>query len=327
MATVLKSRKSMLRLAQHCIPSRLMNALIPTRAQATLLVLVGAILISFAPIFARVADVAPTASAFYRMAFGAIGFAVLLLSQASLRQGFARHWASSALIAGLFTADLWMWHQSILLIGPGLSTLLANFQVFILTAVGVIWLGERVNWRFGTGLGLSALGLWLLFGRDWVQLSPEARLGVILGLLTAVAYGLYLLGLRTAQIRSPSLRPETRLAQVTICCGLMLGTSNLLEGHSFIIPDLNSLAALVALGLFCQVLGWLLITRGLPFLPAALVGLLLLLQPTASVGWDVLWFGLQLKPAQWLGAAVALTGIYLGLRASVRSKAPAASAD
>lgn len=295
-----------------------MTAAVPSRPQATLLVLAGAIMISFAPVFARVAEVAPTTSAFYRMVFGALGFAVLLLLQPALRAGWRQHWASSTLIAFIFAADLWFWHQSILLIGPGLSTLLANFQVFILTAVGMIWLGERVGWRFGLGLGLAVGGLWLLFGRDWVALSPEARLGVILGLMTAVAYGLYLLGLRSAQIRAPGLRPETRLAQVTIACGVILGVINLIEGHSFVIPTTSSLAALIALGLMCQVTGWLLITRGLPFLPAALVGLLLLLQPTASVGWDVLWFGLTLSPWQWIGAVLALMGIYFGLRAGAR---------
>jgi drug/metabolite transporter (DMT)-like permease len=292
----------------------------PTPLRAALLVTGGATLISFAAVFARLADVAPTTSGFYRMLFGALAFAAWLLFRPELRQGFAHHWPSSFLIGALFAADIWFWHRAIEYIGPGLATLMANFQVFMLTAIGVLWLRETLGWRFATGLGLSALGLWLLFGRDWANLSGEFRLGILLGLLTALAYALYLLSLRGFQIRHAGLRPETRLAQVTICCGLVLGALNLIEGNSFAIPDLETLAALVALGLFCQVLGWLLITRGMPFLPTAIVGLLLLLQPSMSIVWDFLLFGLRLSNTQLLGIGLALVGIYLGFRSAARRR-------
>lgn len=292
----------------------------PAPLRAALFVLAGAMMISFASIFARLADVAPTTSAFYRMVFGALTFAVLLLARPEMRRGLRDNWAGSFLIGAFFAADLWFWHRSIFYIGPGLSTLLANFQVFMLTAVGLIWFRERLGWRFASGLAMAMLGLWLLFGREWASLSPEYRLGVILGLLTALAYALYLLSLRGLQIRHSHIRPEARLAQVTICCGLILGTLNALEGNSFAIPDRNTLAALIALGVFCQVLGWLLITKGMPFLPAGLVGLLLLLQPSASITWDTIIFGLRLGPPELVGVGLALSGIYLGFRAAARQR-------
>lgn len=292
----------------------------PSPLKSALLVTGGAVMISFAAIFARLADVEPTTSGFYRMAFGALGLLILLVIFKPMRTGFGRSWGASFLVAALFAADIWFWHRSIIYIGPGLSTLLANFQVFILTAVGVIWLRERVGWRFATGLGLAVIGLWLLFGRDWVSLPPDYRLGVIFGLLTAVAYAFYILSLRGFQIRHTGIAAEARLAQVTICCGLILGLINALEGNSFAIPDTQSLAALVALGLLCQVLGWLLITRGMPFLPAAIVGLLLLLQPSLSIVWDFLIFALRLDWLQIAGATLALIGIYLGFRSATRHK-------
>lgn len=292
----------------------------PSPLKAALLVTGGAVMISFAAVFARLADVAPTTSGFYRMVFGAIGLLVLLAIYKPMRTGFGRSWGASFLIAALFAADIWFWHRSILYIGPGLATLLANFQVFILTAVGIFWLRERVGWRFSTALALAVMGLWLLFGRDWANLPPDYRLGVIFGLLTALAYGLYILTLRGFQIRDSGIAAEARLAQVTLCCGLILGVINALEGNSFAIPDAQSLAALIALGLLCQVLGWLLITRGMPFLPAAIVGLLLLLQPALSIVWDFLIFALRLDWLQITGATLALVGIYLGFRSAARHK-------
>lgn len=273
-------------------------------------------MISFAAVFVRLSEVAPTTSGFYRMAFGAIVWVALLLAIPQMRTGWRKHWMSSFLIAGFFCLDIWLWHQSIAFIGPGLSTLLANFQVFILTLVGVVFFKETIHWRFAVGLMLAMGGLWLLFGREWGQLSAEARAGVWLGLMTAGAYAFYLLSLRGFQLRHTSIRPEARLMQVTVCCGVMLGIINVLEGSGFAIPSIGSLLSLIALGLFCQVLGWLLITKSLPQLPAALVGLLLLIQPAASVGWDVWFFSLELSSIKVLGAVLALLGIYLGLRAS-----------
>ncbi|NKI35447.1 DMT family transporter [Wenzhouxiangella sp. XN79A] len=284
------------------------------RATPALLVTAGAVMISFAAVFVRLADVPATTSAFYRLVFGAAALAVLLALSPRMRAGFGRGWAGSAVVAAFFAADLWFWHRSILYIGPGLSTLLANFQVFVLATVGVVWLKERVGWRFAAGTALAMLGLWLLFGRDWAGLGPEARAGIVLGLLTACAYAGYLLTLRGVQVRDVGMRPEARLLQVSLICAVLLGGINLIEGHGFAIPDRHSLASLIALGVVCQVLGWLAITRGLPGLPASLVGLLLLLQPLLSMVWDLLWFELTLVAVQWLGAGLALAGIYLGMQ-------------
>ncbi len=292
----------------------------PSTLRAALLLGAGAILISFSAVFVRLADVAPTTSGFYRMAFGTLALLVLMWARPETRAGLRENWTGSLLIGLFFAFDIWFWHQSILYIGPGLSTLLANFQVFMLTAIGVIWLRERVGWRFAGGLALAMSGLWLLFGRDWAGLSPDYRLGVIFGLLTALAYGCYILSLRGFQIRHPKIRAEARLTQVSVCCGVILAVVNLLEGNSFAIPDTTSLLALIGLGVFCQVIGWLLITNGMPFLPAALVGLLLLIQPSASIVWDIGFFGLRLDPLSITGATLALLGIYLGFRSASRRK-------
>ena len=291
-----------------------------------LLVIAGAVMISFAAVFVRLADVAPTTSGFYRMLFGAIALLALIGVQPHLHRGFGRGWMGSALIAAFFAADMWFWHRSILFIGPGLSTLLANFQVFVLAAIGVLWFRERVGMKFAAAIALAAGGLWLLFGQEWSALPPDYRAGVIFGLLTALAYSGYILSLRGLQIRQPHTRVEARLAQVTILTGLMLGTINIAEGHGFAIPDTRSLLALIALGVVCQVLGWLAITRGMPGLPASLVGLLLLLQPTLSMIWDAAFFGLRLEVFQLVGALLALAGIYLGMRASAQQRRQSSSA-
>jgi len=58
----------------------------------------------------------------------------------------------------------------------------------------------------------------------------------------------------------------------------------------------------------------------MPQLPASLVGLLLLLQPALSFVLDVLLFARPTAPADWIGLALSLVGIFV---ATARSRTPA----
>ena len=282
----------------------------------------GAALISTTSIFVRWAHVPPTVSAFYRMLFGGIMLVALLAIRRQLR-GFAWIDVLWLLLPALaFCADLMLWHRSIRDIGPGLATLVANFQVFIMATVGVFFYRERLHARFVFGVALALVGLWLLVGVGWSSFTPQFRLGVYFGLLTGVAYAVYLLSLRQAQLRRSGLDPIRTLCLNSLLAAVMLGVAVLVEGDSFAIPDAQSWSALIGLGLFGQVLGWVLIAQAMPQLPASLVGLLLLLQPALSFVLDVLLFGRPTSAEDWIGLALSLLGIFVG---STRPRAVAAA--
>ena len=61
-----------------------------------------------------------------------------------------------------------------------------------------------------------------------------------------------------------------------------------------------------------QGIGWLAISHGLAGARPALAGLVLLLQPTLSYVWDVLFFAKPTGPVELAGVALALAGIYVG---------------
>ena len=69
--------------------------------------------------------------------------------------------------------------------------------------------------------------------------------------------------------------------------------------------------SLLGLGLFGQVLGWVLIARAMPQLPASLVGLLLLLQPVLSFLLDVILFARPTAVDDWIGLGLSLVGIFI----------------
>ena len=276
----------------------------------------GAALISTTSIFVRWAHVAPTVSAFYRMFFGGAMLLVLLIARRQLSRFVWADVLWLLLPALAFCADLMLWYRSIRDIGPGLATLVANFQVFIMAIVGVVFYRERLNVRFVFGVALALVGLWLLVGVGWSSFTPQFRIGVYFGLLTGVAYAVYLLSLRQAQLRRTSLDPMRVLCLNSLLAAAMLAIAVLVEDDSFAIPDAQSWASLLGLAFFGQVLGWLLIARAMPQLPASLVGLLLLLQPALSFVLDVILFGRPTAALDWVGLALSLIGIFVG---SVRS--------
>jgi drug/metabolite transporter (DMT)-like permease len=279
---------------------------------------IGAALISTTSIFVRWAHVAPTTSAFYRMLFGGIMLLLLLLARRQWRRPSLAEVLVLTLPALTFGVDLMMWHRSIREVGPGLATLLGNLQVFIMAGVGIVLYRERPGWRFALGVLLALAGLWLLVGVGWDRLTPAYHLGVVLGLLTGVAYAVFMLSLRRAQLRSARLTPEWTLCLVSLLCAIALGGAVAVENAGFAIPDTQSWLALLGLGLFGQVLGWVLIARAMPQLPASLVGLLLLQQPVLSFLLDVILFGRPTAPSDWIGLGLSLVGIFI---ASARPRA------
>jgi drug/metabolite transporter (DMT)-like permease len=108
------------------------------------------------------------------------------------------------------------------------------------------------------------------------------------------------------------------LMVVSFATALFLGLEMIRNGESFAIPDMQSLSSLVGLALMSQTLGWFLIGHSLPRIPAAVAGLVLLLQPSLSFVWDVLFFNRETSAMAWTGVVLALCAIYIG--ATSRSK-------
>jgi drug/metabolite transporter (DMT)-like permease len=286
--------------------------------------LAGAAIIGTNGIMVELAGMPPTVSAFWRMAFGGAMLLAWVMASGGWRALTPRAWGWIAATGTVFAADLWLWHRSILLVGPGLATLLGNAQVFFMALAGVLFFHERLGPRFLAGLVLAFAGLWLMLGSHWSQLPPQYRWGVWLGLGTGVCYAAYNLGLRRSQREAHVDR--ARLAPVAQVLGIaalvsavFLGGAAVAEGAAFAIPSLKSLLVLLALAGFGHCLSWVLISRAMSHLRVALVGLLLLLQPVVAFVLDVWLFGRATEPREWLGLALSLAGIFLaGLKGSSR---------
>ncbi|HEY6893939.1 MAG TPA: DMT family transporter [Rhodanobacteraceae bacterium] len=293
---------------------------IPRRALVEMIL--GAAAISTTSLFVKIAQVGPTVSAFYRMAFGGLMLLIGLVALGQWKRVRLAEVAWLAIPGVAFAADLMLWHRSILYVGPGLATLLGNFQVFLMALAGFVIYRERLGWPFLGGVALAFVGLYLLVGLDWSHVTAQYHLGVVLGTATGVAYAIYMLSTRHAQ-RAGHVRiaPAQLLCVSSLLCAAVLAAAVLVEGDSFALPDAGTWSALLGLGFFGQVLGWVLLTRAMPQLPASLIGLLLLLQPALSFVFDVILFARPTHAPDWIGVGLSLLGIFIG---SYRKPAPAA---
>ena len=271
----------------------------------------GAFMISFSPVFVSLVNVSPTTSGFYRVFFGGVALTTFIFLSGRRLSFNKSIWIALLFSAVFFTADLWFWHRSILYVGPGLSTLLANFQVFFMLLASIMLFKQQPTKMQIIAIPIALLGLLAIVGIDWNQLHSDYRLGVIFGLLTAVSYTGYMLFMRQAQIDSKHVLPVREIAIMSLLVALSLGVIAQVEGESLTINSLQDLSLLLAYGLFSHATGLILIASALAKVTTAEVGIVLLLQPSLSFIWDVLLFNRSFTLVEFIGVSMVLVAIYM----------------
>ena len=271
----------------------------------------GAFMISFSPVFVSLVNVSPTTSGFYRVFFGGVALTTFIFLSGRRLSFNKSIWIALVFSAVFFTADLWFWHRSILYVGPGLSTLLANFQVFFMLLASIMLFKQQPTKMQIIAIPVALLGLLAIVGIDWNQLHSDYSLGVIFGLLTAVSYTGYMLFMRQAQIDSKHVLPVREIAIMSLLVALSLGVIAQVEGESLAINSLQDLSLLLAYGLFSHATGLILIASALAKVTTAEVGIVLLLQPSLSFIWDVLLFNRSFTLVEFIGVSMVLIAIYM----------------
>ena len=281
----------------------------------------GAVAMGASPLFVRLADVGPYASAFWRCA---LALPFLALWAAYERGGMAaalRGVDRAVILSGVFFAgDLFFWHLSIL------ATTVANATFFATTSP--IWvafgawllLGEKIGAGTVGGLALCMLGGAALIGQSW-GFAPHRLIGDLYGVITAIFFGSYLLTIRSA--RAALGAGQLAFVSTAITTAILFVIAWALEPR--LIPQsANGMLILLALALVSQVGGQGLLAVALGTLPATFSSLVIFLEAiaAAALAWAVL--GEALGALQMLGGLLILAGIYLARPRQTARDAPAA---
>ena len=283
-----------------------------TETANALKVLAGAFTISFSAVFVKAAHIGPTAAGFYRVFIGGILlFIILLCQKKKIFKGGKDLWFG--LSAGIFfSIDLFTWHIAIHYVGPGLATIISNFQVFFMAFLGWLLYGEVITLKIAVAIPMAITGLFMMVGVNWNALGPQYHMGVFWAIITAITYAVFMISIKKQQNLPEPLSPYAGLFMVCFITATVLGTWAVLKGESLAITDMKTLGLMTAYGCLSQVLGWVLITKGLTHLRPSLAGLLLLIQPSLSFVWDMLFFNRPTTTLDIIGAVITITAIYLG---------------
>lgn len=280
------------------------------RDNHTLKMLIGAVMISFSAVFIKLVNVGPNTGSGYRMLFGGIFLLVLSVNRREkLFSGF-KPLVLAGLAAIFFLLDLSLWFSCVKYVGPGLGTLLPNMQAILMAAIGVLFFKEKVSPKLILGIIGALAGLLLLCGLKWNQFDSQYKKGILLGLAAGVCYTGFLLTLKLTKSRDNTISPIANMSVVSLLTMLFLFTAAIISGESLIPSTFKDLLLLLGYGLICQGAGWVFISQALPHLPASKSGVILLLQPTLSMTYDVLFFGRLTTPVELLGIVLVIFSIY-----------------
>lgn len=271
----------------------------------------GAGCIAFAPIFVRLSETGPLATAFYRVSL-ALPVLWLFVARDTKKNppgdGMRpQEWLYLALAGVLFALDLAAWHASIMSTSVANATLLANFAPVFVAAGSWLLFKERFSAKFLLALALGIAGAVVLMG-DSLDLDPAHLAGDALALLAAVFYGGYILTVSRLRRRCSAMLIMAASSLVSAC--LLLPMAVYAETDMFA-TTVYGWAILAGLALFSHAAGQGMIAFSLAHLPAAFSSLTLLLQPViaAFLAWWLL--GEALRVWQSAGALMVLGGIVL----------------
>src|SRR5258706_15472606 len=132
--------------------------------------LAGGCGIAFAPIFVRLADTGPVASAFWRCALAVPllwTWALLRRERLQGQKGSPAPLAPLVLAGLFFAADLGVWHFSILYTSVANATVLANLTPIVVTLAGWLFWKKAVTRTFLAGMFVAIAGMFVLVGPNF----------------------------------------------------------------------------------------------------------------------------------------------------------------
>ncbi len=274
---------------------------------AYLTLFVGLIAIGFSAIFVRQAGVPGTVASFYRMAIPTVILAAPAINRLRERKwhGPPLRWA---VFGGLlFALDLGFWASGVVLSGATIPTLLANTAPVWVGLGALLFFREKLPRKFWLGLAIALLGTALVLGLESFG-AMSFDLGALLGLTAGLFYAGYFL---ITQIGRKYLDVLSYFWVSGVTATAALFIFNLLLNQPMWGFTPKTFFNLLALGLISQGVGVLAINYVQGILPATIVSTTLLGQPVVTALLAAPLLGEELQPAQLVGGAAVLLGVYI----------------
>ena len=278
------------------------------------LVLCGGICIGFAPIGLRLGlgELGPQAIAFWRYVFALPILLVILVGIE--RRAPARPVAPIILAGVCFALDIGLWHWSLERTTVANATFIVNLGNVCVGVLAWLILKERPTpiWVAAVAIAITGAGFLSLGG----PAGGKSDLGGdLLALGAAVMVAFYMLYSKVSRVSLGAMDVIFWLTATEAVVALGL---TLVSGEALLPERPEGFLAPLFLAIIVQVGGQGLIIAGLGRTPAAIAGVLILVQPVtaAAISWRL--FDEPLNGLQAGGAALILAGVFLAQRGAAR---------
>ncbi|MBA9031296.1 DMT family transporter [Rhizobium leguminosarum] len=284
----------------------------PSNRFALAALLLGGAAIGGSPIFVRLSEVGPMATAFWRVALALIPIVVvsLLKKDAGPKPQSLSDYGMLILPGVMLALDLGAWHFSLTMTSVANATLLANLAPVFVTLIAFLFFSARISRIFMLGLAVALSGLVILKGGP-AAIGNGDFSGDGIAMIAAFFYACYILAIGRLRSRFDTIRI---MLWSTACAAVCIFPVGLIcEGH-MLPATVYGWSIVFGLAFISHAGGQVAITYALAYLPAAFSSLTLLLQPVvaAILAWALL--NEAIGTMQALGGAVVLAGIMVARR-------------
>ena len=279
---------------------------------ALLALLVGASATALNPVFVRLSDLEPTASAFHRMAWALPVLWIWMGCESRSRTPRSAAPPSGdkwlLVLCGLFfAADLVALHWSITLTSATNAILFLNAQPIYVVLGSWLIFGERPTAILLSGVGVALVGVAVMIGQS-ATFGPDRLLGDALGCLAGLGYAGYILA--AGRLRNRETSAVINTWTVSIACPCLLVVA-LVSSKTLVPATIEGWALMIGLGVISQAAGQGFIVWGMAHLSAAFSSVALLVAPVASAIFAWMFLAEAISIQQIAGMMIVLAGIYL----------------
>ena len=252
--------------------------------------------------------VRPVSVLFYRFSIAAIILGAILLLQKKSFKVNRNEARVLILLGGLFVISSFTYYLSFCYMAVGLSSTILFFYPVMVAVIMAVFFNEKV--RIGTVLstGLALLGIFLLYKGDGN--TTVSITGMVLVLVSALTYALYIVLLNRSEIRMSSVK-------LTFYVLLMCIASNFIAsffdptGGLQALPNMRSLFSALWLGVFPTVVSLVTMAMAVKFVGSTPTAIMGALEPLTAVVIGVMVFGEIITPRLTLGMMLILTAVII----------------
>ncbi|KXB40310.1 putative membrane protein [Bacteroidales bacterium KA00344] len=250
----------------------------------------------------------PTSVLFYRFAFGALILAAIMIAK---HESFAinKHEGKVLAVLGLlFVASSLTYYYSFMYMAAGLASTILFFYPVMVAVIMALFFKEKLTPGTLLSIGLAMGGILLLYQGDGN--STLSLTGMMLVIISALAYAIYIVMLNHSHIRMSSVKLTFYALLVCVAC---IAISSLFDpaGGLQSLPTPRAWFYAVVLGLMPTVVSLVMMSVAVKYIGSTPTAIMGALEPLTAVVIGVMVFGEVLTPRLILGIQLILMAVII----------------